>query len=365
MNETPTSPLLGAHEQAGARLTDFAGWQMPLRFSSDLEEHQAVRSSAGIFDLSHMGQVEVMGPGAGDALDRALVGRCSTLSPGRAKYTMMVAADGGILDDLIVYRLGEEEFLVVPNGANRVRVVDELTRRSNGLDASITDHTLSRGLIAIQGPRSAEVLQQFIDVDLDTVGYYRSQGATLTIEGLQIPTFLARTGYTGEDGFELSITANDAEALWQALAALPEVTRCGLAARDSLRLEAGMPLYGNELTDRSTPYDVGLGRLVHLGHDFVGHAALEARARAEEGTTLIGLRGEGRRAARAGSRVHLEGALIGEITSGILAPTLGHPIAMALVQQPVEEGTALEVDVRGRMFPMRVVPLPFYRRPRT
>ena len=159
MNDTPTSPLIHAHERAGARLTDFAGWQMPLRFTSDLEEHQAVRSTAGIFDLSHMGQVEVMGPDAGAALDRSFVGLCSTMGIGRAKYTMMVAADAGILDDLIVYRLDDNEFLVVPNGVNRERVVDEVTLRSNGLDVSITDHTLSRGLIALQGPRSAEILQ--------------------------------------------------------------------------------------------------------------------------------------------------------------------------------------------------------------
>ena len=363
MNETPTSPLLHAHERAGARLTDFAGWQMPLRFSSDLEEHQAVRNAAGIFDLSHMGQVEVIGPDAGAALDRSLIGMCSTMAVGRAKYTMLVAADGGILDDLIVYRLADNEFLVVPNGANRTQVVGELTHRSIGLEVSITDHTLSRGLIAIQGPRSAEALQKIIDVDLSGLPYYRSQPATLKIEGAQIPTFLARTGYTGEDGFEISISANDAETVWEALSAIPGVLRCGLAARDSLRLEAGMPLYGNELTDRSTPYDVGMGRLVHLEHEFTGREALQKRA-SVDGTTLIGLQGEGRRAARGGSGVFIKGERVGEITSGILSPTLGYPIAMALVQNDIPEGTEAEVDVRGRVFPMSVVTLPFYQRPK-
>lgn len=200
MNETPTSPLLPAHEEAGARLTDFAGWQMPLRFTSDLEEHEAVRSSAGIFDLSHMGQVEVIGPDAGAVLDKCFVGLCSTMGIGRAKYTMMVDDAGGIMDDLIVYRLDDNEFLVIPNGANRIRVVDEMTARSEGSDVSITDHTLSRGLIAIQGPRSAEVLQRIIEEDLEELRYYRSQPATLKIQGRTSPIFLARTGYTGEDG---------------------------------------------------------------------------------------------------------------------------------------------------------------------
>lgn len=361
MNDAPRSPLLPAHERAGARLTDFAGWQMPLRFTSDLEEHQAVRSAAGIFDLSHMGQVEVIGPEAGAVLDRSFIGVCSTMAIGRAKYTMMVAADGGILDDLIVYRLAENEFLVVPNGANRTRVVDELTRRSNGLSASITDHTLSRGLIAIQGPASAEIVQRLVSLDLTELRYYRCLPATLSIGEAQVPTLLARTGYTGEDGFEISISANDAEAVWGALSGAPGAARCGLAARDSLRLEAGMPLYGNELSDRSTPFDVGMGRLVNLDHDFVGRDVLRRRAEAG-GAALIGLTGEGRRAARAGSQVFVEGAQVGEITSGILSPTLGYPIAMALVEHDLEEGQDVEVDVRGRTMPMSVVTLPFYRR---
>lgn len=361
MNDAPESPLLHAHERAGARLTDFAGWQMPLRFTSDLEEHQAVRTAAGIFDLSHMGQVEVIGPDAGAVLDRSFIGVCSAMALGRAKYTMMVAADGGILDDLIVYRLAENEYLVVPNGANRTRVVDELTRRSNGLSASITDHTLSRGLIAIQGPSSAEIVQRLVDLDLTELRYYRCQPATLTIGERQVPALLARTGYTGEDGFEISVTANDAETVWNALSEAPGVSRCGLAARDSLRLEAGMPLYGNELSDRSTPYDVGMGRLVNLDHDFVGQDVLRNRSGAG-GAALIGLAGDGRRAARAGSQVFSGGTQVGEITSGILAPTLGYPIAMALVEQDLAEGQRVEVDVRGRRMPMTVVALPFYRR---
>lgn len=362
MHEAPTSPLLAAHERAGARLTDFAGWQMPLRFTSDLAEHQAVRDSAGIFDLSHMGQIEIHGPQAAAVADTSFVGQCSAMEIGRAKYTMMVSSEGGIVDDVIVYRLAEGEFLVIANGVNRTRVVDELSRRGAHLQATITDRTLPRALIALQGPRSAELLQGLIDADLGAVRYYRCQPSTLTIDGRDIPTLLARTGYTGEDGFELSISANDAETVWEALAALEGVARCGLAARDSLRLEAGMPLYGNELSERVSPYDVGMGRLVNPGRDFVGADALAKRAQAP-GRSLIGLSGEGRRAARAGATVLRGSDSIGQVTSGILSPTLGHPIALALVDEPVTEGQELSVDVRGRALPMTVVALPFYRRP--
>lgn len=364
MHEAPFSPLLNAHERVDARLTDFAGWQMPLRFESDLAEHQAVRTKAGIFDLSHMGQVEVSGPGAAQLIDHSFVGLSSTMEIGRAKYTMMVAEEGGVLDDLIVYRLAEAEFLVIPNGVNRTLVVDELTRRGGEGDTAVIDHTLSRALIAVQGPVAAEVLQGFVDIDLTQLRNYRCTSGFLTVAARTVPTLVARTGYSGEDGFEVSISANDAEDVWEALAAVEQVSRCGLAARDSLRLEAGLPLYGNELSAHTTPYDVGMGRLVHLDHDFVGREALRKRSEGE-GTALIGLVGEGRRAARAGASVLQEGEPIGAITSGILSPTLGYPIAMAVVTEGTVEGQVVDVDVRGRTFPMEVVALPFYRRPKT
>lgn len=373
MSQTPTgeplhTPLYGEHVAAGATMTPFAGWQMPLRFSSDLAEHHAVRNQAGLFDLSHMAQIEVSGPDAAAALDRALVSAPSRLAEGRARYTVIVAEDGGILDDLIVYRLGQQDFLVVANAANRVVVLDALAARSQGLQAAVVDRTPHRSLIAIQGPRAAEILAPLVDVDLAGLRYYASARGSVG----SVPALIARTGYTGEDGFELAVPAEGAVGVWRALLEAGEpagLLRAGLAARDTLRLEAGMALYGHELTTQTTPYDVGLGRVVQLDHEFVGREALarvaESRSDQTPGTRhMIGLVGTGRRAARAGSAVlDGEGTPVGAVTSGVLSPTLGHPIAIAHVSIPTEVGDAVDVDVRGTVQQMTVTELPFYRRP--
>jgi aminomethyltransferase len=360
----PESPLLPEHRAAGATLTSFAGWTMPLRYGSDLAEHRAVREAGGLFDLSHMAQLEVAGPGAAAALDRSVVSVVSGLSTGRARYTMLTAADGGILDDLIVYRLSDEEFLVIANAANRLTVLDALAARSEGLEAVVVDRTPHRALIALQGPVAAGVLGALASVDLGTLRYYAI--AVGAVAGT--PALVARTGYTGEDGFELSVPASAAVAVWRALrdaGAQAGVVPCGLASRDTLRLEAGMPLYGHELTADITPYDAGLGRVVDLGHEFVGRDALAVRSALPGGQTLVGLMGSGRRAARAGHAVLLDEVQIGTVTSGALSPTLGHPVALAHVTgAAAEPGTEVLVDVRGARQPMRVVPLPFYRRSR-
>lgn len=361
MSDVLTSPLMHVYEQNNVRLTNFAGWMMPLRFTSDLEEHNAVRTCAGVFDLSHMGQIEVIGPQAGAALDYCFVGQCSTLPIGKAKYTLMVTNEGGIVDDLLVYRLAEQEFLVVPNAANRIVVLDELTARTQAFNLSVTDHTTSRAMIAIQGPLSQQILKDHLDPSPATLGYYRCSTSTFFNENRRIPVLVARTGYTGEDGFEISIPANEASWVWEALTLKEQTWQCGLAARDTLRLEAGMPLYGNELNTSRTPYDVGLGKMVDLHHEFVGKTALLSAAQAPK-THLVGLVGEGRRAARAGSVVTLNGEPIGEITSGILSPSLGYPIALGLVNKEISDHTQVEVDVRGRKLPMRSVTPPFYRR---
>lgn len=367
--EPPHSPLLRAHIEDGATLTEFAGWQMPLRWRSDLAEHHAVRTSGGLFDLSHMAQIEIEGPGAAAGLDKAVVSAVGAIQAGRAKYTMVVAPDGGVMDDVIVYRLAEDSYFVVANAANRATVVDAFTRRCGDNDVAVIDRTTQRALLAVQGPSSAEVLAQVADVDVDTLKYYRI--STGVVAGT--PALLARTGYTGEDGFEISIPATAAEHVWAALREAGEsheVSPCGLACRDTLRLEAGMPLYGHELTRETTPFDAGLGRVVQFadGREFVGAEALAARARESSSTRLVGLAGSGRRAARAGYPVLTpEGGRLGQVTSGALSPTLGHPIAMAYVragQDELPEGADVVVDVRGSHLPMTVVPLPFYRRPR-
>ena len=362
----PVTPLVGEHEALGATLITFAGWQMPVRYRSDLAEHHAVRERAGLFDLSHMAEIELRGPGAGAALDHALVGHLSAVAVGRAKYSLLCAPDGGILDDLVVYRLAEDRYLVVANAANAEVVLAALRERSAGFDVEVTDQGAATALIALQGPAAAGVLRTVSDADLDSLRYY----AAMDAEVAGTPVLLARTGYTGEDGFELFVDADLAPALWRALLAAGEdagVEPCGLACRDTLRLEAGMPLYGHELSADRTPYEAGLGRVVALSKDadFVGRSALEARAAEGPRELLVALVAEGRRAPRGGYPVQdPAGTVIGEVTSGALSPTLGTCIAMAYVPvSAAETGTDLVVDVRGTPVPARVVDKPFYRRP--
>ena len=367
------------HRALGATMTDFAGWDMPLRYGSEREEHIAVRTRAGLFDLSHMGEITVTGPQAGELLDHALVGFVSALGLNRARYTMICAPDGGILDDLIVYRTGADEFLVVANASNAQLVLDELTARAEGFDAEVRDDRDAYALIAIQGPEATAILASLTDADLPGLKYYTSLPATVAGR----PALLARTGYTGEDGFELFVAPADAEHLWSALSAAGSsagLIPCGLSCRDTLRLEAGMPLYGHELSTALTPFDAGLGRVVRFdkttnGGEFVGRAALE-KAAAESAAlatpggaarVLVGLVSPGRRVPRAEMNVVSvpDGEVIGAITSGAPSPTLGKPIAMAYVDAAhAAPGTTVAVDVRGTHEPVEVVALPFYKRAR-
>ncbi|MEU0301013.1 glycine cleavage system aminomethyltransferase GcvT [Streptomyces sp. NPDC006175] len=356
------------HRSLGATMTDFAGWDMPLRYASERDEHNAVRERAGLFDLSHMGEITVTGPQAAAFLSYALVGNIATVGVGRARYTMIVAEDGGILDDLIVYRLGETEYMVVANAGNAQLVLDTLTARAGDFDTEVRDDRDAYALLAVQGPDSPAVLKSVTDADLDGLKYYA--GLPGTVAG--VPALIARTGYTGEDGFELFVAPAHAEQLWRALteAGAPYgLIPCGLSCRDTLRLEAGMPLYGHELTTALTPFDAGLGRVVKFEKegDFVGREALTAAAaRAESAPPrkLVGLVAEGRRVPRAGYPVVAGGQVVGEVTSGAPSPTLGKPIAMAYVDAahaaPGTEGVG--VDIRGKHEPYEVVALPFYKR---
>ncbi|MEW5354710.1 glycine cleavage system aminomethyltransferase GcvT [Streptomyces sp. 16-176A] len=356
------------HRSLGATMTDFAGWDMPLRYGSERDEHVAVRTRAGLFDLSHMGEIAVTGPEAAALLNYALVGDIASVGVGRARYTMICREDGGILDDLIVYRLAETEYLVVANASNAQVVLDALTERAAGFDAEVRDDRDAYALLAVQGPASPAILQSLTDADLAGLKYYA--GLPGTVAG--VPALIARTGYTGEDGFELFVAPADAEKLWQALTdagADAGLIPCGLSCRDTLRLEAGMPLYGHELTTSLTPFHAGLGRVVKFGKegDFVGREALRRAAeRAAENPprVLVGLVAEGRRVPRAGYPVVAGGEVIGEVTSGAPSPTLGKPIAMAYVDAahaaPGAEGVG--VDIRGSHEPYEVVALPFYKR---
>ena len=366
-----STPLEAVHEKLGASFTDFAGWNMPVRYTSDKAEHAAVRDSVGLFDLSHMGEVFFTGPQAGEALDYALAGKLSTMQNGRAKYTLLLNEEGTIVDDLIVYRLGDEEFMTVPNAGNRLVAAKLFKERAEGFDCTVEDRSLDIALVAVQGPKSAEVLAELASVgdvelnaeELAELKYYRVLEGTYKGGRLLV----ARTGYTGEDGFELYVPNEHAVDLWNATVevagdrALP----CGLACRDSLRLEAGMPLYGNELSTEIFPAQAGMARVVAFKskEDFVGRSALEGKSFSGL-PVLVGLKAEGRRAGRSGYPItDADGNEVGHVSSGALSPTLGYPIALGYVKPEFSEvGTELNIDVRGKSLPATIVQPPFYSR---
>lgn len=366
------TPLADRHRALGASFTDFGGWAMPVRYTSDLAEHHAVRAAAGLFDISHMAQFGVAGPDREAFLAYALAFDPSKLALSKAKYTMILAPSGGIIDDLIVTRIAQDRFLIVANAGNRDAVREALAERLEGFDAEFVE--LPDALIAVQGPRAQQILEAtpgLVHDDalamghtLDSLPYYTAMGMRF----LGRPVLVSRTGYTGEDGFELSVSPQDAGDLWDAIreAGAPlGLVPAGLASRDTLRLEAGMPLYGHELSLHIVPAQAGLGRVVPLATkdaDFVGRHALESVI-APEAPVLVGLVAEGKRAGRAGYPVLHGEEKVGEITSGALSPTLGHPIAMAFVSPTLSEpGTELTIDVRGTRIPATVSTLPFYRR---
>jgi aminomethyltransferase len=358
------TPLHDRHVGLGAKLIEFGGWLMPVQYSGILEEHRAVRERAGLFDLSHMGELFVEGPDAGEALAYALVTNPPALKEGRAHYSMICATDGGIIDDLIVYRLGPERFLVVANASNAPVVSDALTERLTKFKAVLDDRSLAMALCAVQGPRSVDILRPITDVDLDGLRYYAI--AEGNVAG--IPSLVARTGYTGEDGFEVFVEGARAGELWNALVDAGAgfgLTPVGLGARDTLRLEAGMPLYGNELDRSTNAFEAGQGRIVKLDKpgDFVGRAALERVARDGPDRRLVGLVMQGRGIARHGYPVHSGDRQTGIVTSGTQSPTLGKAIAMAYVAPTdAEPGTIVDVEIREQRVAAEVVGLPFYRR---
>jgi aminomethyltransferase len=359
--------LFERHQALGARIIEFGGWEMPVQYTGIIEEHRAVRAAAGLFDLSHMGELLVSGRAAAAALAYALVTDPTTLAVGRAHYSMICAPGGGVIDDLIVYRMQETTFMVVANASNAPIVAAELGERVAGFDASLDDQSLRTSLIALQGPAAQEILAPLTDVDLGALRYYAiAEGRVLGVPG-----WVARTGYTGEDGFECFVAWDDAVPVWDGLLAAGSpvgTVPVGLGARDTLRLEAGMPLYGNELDRDTTPFDAGLGRVVKFSKqgDFVGRTALQSDVDRGRPKALVGLIVRGRGIARHGYPVYRAGGLepIGIVTSGTQSPTLGMPIAMAYVPpDDAGTGTMLEVGIRDAHVAAEVVPLPFYTRP--
>jgi aminomethyltransferase len=352
------TPLYEEHKALGARLVDFAGWEMPVQYEGIKAEHEAVRTAAGLFDVSHMGEVVIRGPQAEEAVQRLVTRDISRLSVGQAGYAAVCYESGGTVDDVLVYRT-PDEFLIVVNASNREKDVAHFREYTEDLDAEVVDESDDWALLALQGPRAVDLLQPCTETDLSSIKYYRYEvgevGGAYAV--------LSRTGYTGEDGFELFVHPNDAPRVWRLLVEAGAVP-VGLGARDTLRLEAGMCLYGNELDADTTPLEAGIGFAVNLEkeQEFVGQEAL--RREKEEGLKkkLVGFKVEGRGIARHDYPVAVEGETVGSVTSGTLSPTLGEAIGLALVAPDVED--EFEVVIRNRPVAARTVPLPFYKRDR-
>jgi aminomethyltransferase len=350
------TPLYEEHKALGARLVDFAGWEMPVQYEGIKAEHEAVRTAAGLFDVSHMGEVVIRGPQAEEAVQRLVTRDVSRLSVGQAGYAAVCYESGGTVDDVLVYRT-PDDFLIVVNASNREKDVAHFREHTEDLDAQVADESDDWALLALQGPRAVELLQPFTETDLSSIKYYRYEVGE--VDGAY--AVLSRTGYTGEDGFELFVRPNDAPRVWRRLIEAG-ATPVGLGARDTLRLEAGMCLYGNELDAETTPLEAGIGFAVNLDkkQGFVGQEAL--RRENEEGLKkrLVGFKVEGRGIARHDYPVAVGGETVGSVTSGTLSPTLGEAIGLALVAPDVED--EFEVVIRNRPVAARTVPLPFYKR---
>jgi aminomethyltransferase len=356
--------LFEEHVAQGARMVDFAGWEMPVSYRGALDEHRAVRERAGLFDVSHMGEIELRGRGALALADRLTVNAVARLADGDAQYSVVCDERGGVIDDVIVYRLAPDRVLLVVNAANTAADLAWIdAHRDAGV--AVVDRSAETGLVALQGPAAAALLQPLTPLDLGSVRSFTAR--TTTVAGVDV--LVSRTGYTGEDGFELLVGSDRLVALWRAvLAAVEEAggLPCGLAARDTLRLEAALPLCGTDMDQTTTPLEAGLGWVVKLEKDdFVGAAAL--RAQRTEGVVrrLVGVRLDEAGIPRHGYPVWADGRRAGEVTSGTKSPTLGSFIGMAYVEAAsTAVGTALEVEIRGRRLPARVVERPFYRRRR-
>ena len=353
------TPFHAWHQAHGGRLVDFAGWEMPVQYTSITEEHTAVRTSIGLFDIAHMGRLAFSGPDACRLIDSLVTNDIESLEVGRVCYALVCRDDGGILDDVLVYRF-PDDYLLVVNASNRLKIVDWIESHRAGFDAEMVDRTVEWAMVAVQGPGAVDVVAAVTDIDVATMGYYRCELGTV----LGHPARVSRTGYTGEDGFELIVPAEAGAVLWESILAGGESVACGLGCRDTLRLEAAMPLYGHELNELTDPYTAGLGFAVKPeAADFVGREAVVLARDRSDRKKRVGLRLNGRRIAREGALVVSGESTVGEVTSGTFSPTLEMAIAMAYVEPGVSEvGTTLEVDVRGKRVEAEVVKLPFYRR---
>ncbi len=356
------TPLHAVHVALGAKIVPFAGYEMPVQYPQGITaEHKAVRESCGMFDVSHMGELIVRGPDAIRFVSSVTSNDVQALAIGQIQYSTLLRADGTIVDDLLVYRFPEHLMLVI-NASNRDKDIAHLQAHIGAFDCAMTDISDEIALLAIQGPLAAGLVQSLADRPLDDVKYYRF------IEGHVggIPCTISRTGYTGEDGFELYLPATEAVAMWEALMATGSVTPTGLGARDSLRLEAGLCLYGHELDDHTTPVEAGLNWIVKLGKSepFVGREVLARQHADGTDRKLVGFTIDERAIPRQGYPVLYGGIAFGEVSSGTMSPTLGIPIGTCyLPSAAAVVGSLFEIEIRGKRLPARVVKLPFYKRP--
>lgn len=357
------TPLYSLHRALGARMTEFGGFEMPLSYSGIIQEHRAVRSGAGIFDLSHMGEFELRGSAALAVLEHTLTNSAKRLVDGQAQYTLLCADDGGTLDDLILYRFEPDRFMLCVNAANIAADWEWLRGRSSP-DNQLLDMSDDIGLIAIQGPRAELILSRVSQIEVGQIRRFQARGGAIAGHS----ALVARTGYTGEDGFEIFVAAHYASAIFEALlncgtdeGLLP----CGLGARDTLRMEAGLPLYGHELNPDISPLEAGLAAFVKFGRGFVGERALAAQRDEGVKRRLVGLRTDDAKSiARQGYQMIQNGNRIGVVTSGTFAPSFDRPLAIGLVDASaqINPGDQLAVEIRNRNVTATVVPLPFYRR---
>jgi len=364
------TPLHDRHREHGGRLVEFGGWSMPVQYTTIAEEHRAVRERVGLFDISHMGRLTFDGPDVLDWIERVTTNQAARLADCQIQYSLLANEHGGVIDDVLVYRQ-PFAYLVVCNASNREQVCGQFKRRRDAAVGNFLDRTMDTAMIAVQGPRALETLAPLLDQPLAPGAYYH---LTMGLVLASVSAVVSRTGYTGEDGFELIVGAQAAPRVWDALleSGRPHgIQPCGLGARDTLRLEAAMPLYGHELSESIDPYTAGLGWAVKLAKgDFTGREALiqlqASRLKDSTRSSRVGLELEGKRIARQGSRVYSADREVGQVTSGTFSPTLQVSVAMALVDGSVATaGRSLTVDVRGHREPARVVPLPFYSRTRS
>jgi aminomethyltransferase len=356
------------HQAHHGRMVDFAGWSMPVQYSSIVEEHNAVRQRAGLFDISHMGRLEFQGPEAVKFLDHLLTNEVSSLKPGQVRYSLVCREDGGILDDVLVYRVeqsidGRPTHLLVVNASNRPKILEWIESKRGGFDVSVVDRTMDWAMIALQGPKACEIVAAYGTPDPAPFKYYTCwKGQTL-----RGPAIVSRTGYTGEDGLELMVPTETAPAVWDDLMSRGQdagVLACGLGCRDTLRLEAAMPLYGHELSEEIDPLTAGLQFAVKFTKSFIGQQRLAEIAASPLDRARVGLVLDGKRIAREHTPVKVGSETVGEVTSGTFSPTLQKTIAMAYVSRAYSKpGTRLDVDLRGKIEAAQVVPLPFYKRP--